>query len=422
MGMYILWIYGSKKEGIKMKKIISIIILLLSFSLSSCFEKKIDPTWYGSSYGYSQVIDGLEVCLRTDGYYQIVGVKEEAIKNGVLIIPQYINGIPVMGFGVNNYLVESVYYFIYQKNNSFSLESSWIDTTCQRNSLNKVLFDYDENSLKSKAYINCHHINFHANAIDNSIYCYLPFYKIIFNFDWEEAFGDLMDPFFYMENDSELAFWLSEKLQQYPDKDKETLLLERCGSSEPIDYRYCIYNTDGSSKKNNFRIVMCYDTYMNKKAVYDSLYYKYIEYLALNRVHKAKLKCKNRDTDIIKEDGVEMNVNSQEYYDYIYNKILNELKEPIHFDVLCANVEFHYNLIIDGDEYHDYVHPHNDLYWIDHLGDGEILNKPPVPFVEGYTFLGWYTDPECTNCYSFNKPVQDIQDELVWLKLYAKWQ
>ncbi len=49
---------------------------------------------------------------------------------------------------------------------------------------------------------------------------------------------------------------------------------------------------------------------------------------------------------------------------------------------------------------------------------GQKLAKPEDPTREGYHFLGWFTDEECTdgNQYDFNAPV--TKD----LKLYAKWE
>lgn len=47
--------------------------------------------------------------------------------------------------------------------------------------------------------------------------------------------------------------------------------------------------------------------------------------------------------------------------------------------------------------------------------DGETVAEPTEPTCDGYTFEGWYTEPECVNAYDFDTPVtQDIT-------LYAKW-
>ena len=43
------------------------------------------------------------------------------------------------------------------------------------------------------------------------------------------------------------------------------------------------------------------------------------------------------------------------------------------------------------------------------------VSEPVAPSREGHTFLGWYTDPDCTVAYDFAKPVQEA------LTLYAGW-
>jgi|GEM_PF-1149734 len=47
---------------------------------------------------------------------------------------------------------------------------------------------------------------------------------------------------------------------------------------------------------------------------------------------------------------------------------------------------------------------------------GGIVAEPEVPVREGYNFLGWYTDSECTTKYNFNTPVKKD------ITLYAKWE
>lgn len=47
---------------------------------------------------------------------------------------------------------------------------------------------------------------------------------------------------------------------------------------------------------------------------------------------------------------------------------------------------------------------------------GEHAVAPPAPSRFGYRFRGWYTDPDCTNAYSFGWAVKAD------LTLYAKWE
>ena len=115
----------------------------------------------------------------------------------------------------------------------------------------------------------------------------------------------------------------------------------------------------------------------------------------------------------------------QEYHDeigdfehkvfFLYNKSF----------FLLANVEFMYNY--EGA-------PNEGYYWIDDIENGEKIEIiPPEPTREGYTFGGWYTEPECVNEWSFdtviNKPEPvptDYKDIIYYPEnyinfIYAKW-
>ena len=48
--------------------------------------------------------------------------------------------------------------------------------------------------------------------------------------------------------------------------------------------------------------------------------------------------------------------------------------------------------------------------------DGSTVAKPADPVCEGYTFLGWYSDPELTQAWDFSSPV--TEDMTLW----AKWE
>lgn len=48
--------------------------------------------------------------------------------------------------------------------------------------------------------------------------------------------------------------------------------------------------------------------------------------------------------------------------------------------------------------------------------------EPPAPYVEGYKFMGWYKDKECTDPFDFSEPVSGVPGEPVWLQLYGKWE
>lgn len=48
--------------------------------------------------------------------------------------------------------------------------------------------------------------------------------------------------------------------------------------------------------------------------------------------------------------------------------------------------------------------------------DGMMVSRPVSPTKDGYTFIGWYTDADCTNLYDFTQPVTGD------LTLYAGWK
>ena len=89
-----------------------------------------------------------------------------------------------------------------------------------------------------------------------------------------------------------------------------------------------------------------------------------------------------------------------------------------------ANVSYFYNY--DIEENYGY-------YWIDDWDYGSKIEFiPPEPEREGYTFGGWYKEPECINKWDFETDVlpeerteinEDGEEEVVYqeTKLYAKW-
>ena len=90
------------------------------------------------------------------------------------------------------------------------------------------------------------------------------------------------------------------------------------------------------------------------------------------------------------------------------------------YNVKFANVSFMYNF--EGAPYSGY-------YWIDNLDYGaKIEYVPENPEREGYTFGGWYKEPECENAWDFETdtlPEQvltgDGKEIYQETRLYAKW-
>lgn len=366
-----------------MKKLLAIVTLItLCIISSSCFgfstkQDKYDPTYYGETYGPMEVIDGLYACLRTDGYYQILGISEEAVCDGIIIIPQHINGIPVMGLGIpvdenpapafgvfprtHSAVADILYYEgkhqnfnMYKNINGFLLEKNPLGYMAYQG-VNKESFFYDafQNKRIKKMYVSCHHMN--------------------------------IDPFVYLEG-----------LTQYEKPEDALLILnyELINNLRYSQYNDCI-QLEESLIQNRYDLKKYY---VISQYMYSYYYSQLEEYI------------KNYEPQgyFASEEKKQLAIEGE--------------KERLQYRGKISNVEFHYNLIIDGVEYHDENNFSTDLYWIDYLNDGDLLMEPPAPYVEGYDFLGWYQNVECTMPYSFNMPVQKVEDELVWLTLYAKWQ
>ncbi len=117
-----------------------------------------------------------------------------------------------------------------------------------------------------------------------------------------------------------------------------------------------------------------------------------------------------------------MDINIQYYitpisYDFIEtskNFLLNRLQ------IFIANTSFLFNY--EGS-------PNDDYFFINNFEYGEKINEPPYePTREGYSFSGWYKEPECINPWNFDSdtlPVEQYDTDGNTLyqetKLYAKW-
>ena len=111
---------------------------------------------------------------------------------------------------------------------------------------------------------------------------------------------------------------------------------------------------------------------------------------------------------------------------YVSNKEYNDLSPNglYYYAFDKANVSYFYN----------YESEVNDgYYWIDDWDyGGKIEFIPPEPIREGYTFGGWFKEPECINKWDFETDVlpeerteinEDGEEEVIYqeTKLYAKW-
>ena len=74
--------------------------------------------------------------------------------------------------------------------------------------------------------------------------------------------------------------------------------------------------------------------------------------------------------------------------------------------------------------------PNNNYFFINNFeSEGLIEDTPYEPIRKGYTFVGWYKEPECENIWNFEEdrlPKFEYDSEgyitnFVETKLYAKW-
>ena len=61
----------------------------------------------------------------------------------------------------------------------------------------------------------------------------------------------------------------------------------------------------------------------------------------------------------------------------------------------------------------------DDLYCLDWKDENTTWSFPPIPVREGYTFTGWYAEPECLNKIELNGYAK-TDEEIVYL--YAGWE
>ena len=148
------------------------------------------------------------------------------------------------------------------------------------------------------------------------------------------------------------------------------------------------------------KIVFLSDLYFN------SLFEEHRLYSSKDDIYSNVIKffsSNNDNPDFVK-------VVSKKSYDYYKVNHYDTFK-----DFVPANIEFYYNIDSAPCE----------MYWIDYEKDQTLIFEPPVPYLEGYEFLGWYKEPECINKWDFDKDMIESSldlENMVQLKLYAKWK
>ena len=445
------------------KFIIIIVFLNLLIALPSCGQHVEYDDFFGiGSFGPLEQYGSYVVSLREDGYYQIIRVTETQ-NDGVVVIPQYINGIPVYGIGAYmagekkgiflvttketiKILEKNGYYmnlkedplFTYYLNaapsqrimdylNNYQITGYVpMKTRCEIVKANKIY-------LASKTGINAISIAFSKSDV---VFNYAP----IFSIDRiKKSYYKMNKYFSYLnfadigrEVDSDIALALTISAE------RQEQIRNIFNINEPyyLQVNYYIKND------NNF-------------IFHPKIYDKALEY---NEIM----------LDIFIEESINGLINAMDELGFpytdeeVYNFKTN-IWNDCHEDIMLfspyelqserykfANIFFKYNLTIDGKKYTNpnmsadfafditeydtnrtisYVNEGDiidylkgieiDDYWIDYSDYRTRVFEPPVPYVEGYEFQGWYKESECINKWDFQNDIFDPAEDLI---LYAKWQ
>ena len=200
-------------------------------------------------------------------------------------------------------------------------------------------------------------------------------------------------------------------------KDKETKKI--------VEYEFGIDITPVKEVYLNYEgggIASVLGEYNYEKVVAPHIGYLIFNYLPTNAPHltvyipeygyEDSIKQTLRDLNYI---GWTLKVNDA-YSFSIYND-----KEELNRTIYKANTAYMFN-------YKDA--PNQNYYFINEFERGGLIEDTPFePYREGYTFLGWYKDPECSTKWDFEKdtlpePTYDENGDLQFIetRLYAKWE
>lgn len=118
-----------------------------------------------------------------------------------------------------------------------------------------------------------------------------------------------------------------------------------------------------------------------------------------------------------------------------YNLFADYLKENKNADrPVCNNGSPVYDKLANVSFMYNYGEAENGgYYWVDSYDSENIKFIPPEPVREGYTFCGWFKEPECINAWDFQKDKTKAEMEITSTDigsyntenitfLYAKWE
>ena len=224
----------------------------------------------------------------------------------------------------------------------------------------------------------------------------------------------------------------TEEGQKY----KENVYVPTHFNGLPVYYTFTSYTANGGALGTNTMRVNCKNLYFNYIQKYDFIFGGKAEYIFVPESSKnmsyiigsLALRPTSRILYV-----------SQLTYNYVKDRVFTSVnaerfseinKYVIHYDfnggqqeyfMTNANIAYLFN-------YKD--SPNNNYFFINNFeGEGLIEDTPYEPIRKGYTFAGWYKEPECENIWNFEEdrlPKFEYDSEgyitnFVETKLYAKW-
>ncbi|MDD4291373.1 MAG: InlB B-repeat-containing protein [Clostridia bacterium] len=177
--------------------------------------------------------------------------------------------------------------------------------------------------------------------------------------------------------------------------------------------------------------------WMDERIVYQKLYMPYtIEWMYINDSSGKRLVAgkdmKGMLSDSYEQEGAHISIfiaNAyKEHYASLYPYVIfttgNEFTHAVYPDktvFYLANVSYDINYPNDDYKFHA----------VDDYDYGSLITyTPPAPIREGYTFMGWYTEPECITLWDFetdtlpDELIDETNGKIVYqeTKLFAGWE
>lgn len=391
-----------------MRKIFCALTLsMLSFLVVYCGKIDENKPLFGSTYSEPIEVGDFLYCLRSDGYYQCIGLSKSGFEAKALMVPDYVNGIPVMGFGIPR-------------------EPGSTSTPTYPYNRQDIILEYDSHSDIVKYKIR-EKVNGNSTG------------RIIYSYYLDYEFYDS-----YFDKDKDAQYLIPDNITYNPVMCSSETIYFNCHHVNGLYDLIGRINGYGHNPRVLKKIVFEPNYINDSNYDYFHTYYSIIEGIncteysefydllfitspfSLKKIaetelywHELRFQFRIYDDDeFIK--ALKGSTEPIEAWEMTYAEKMEKMKSRI-----SSNVEFRYNLMINGQQYiregyedrYDEEYDERDLYWIDYVSEGEKIQEPPVPYVNGYDFLGWYTDSKCTNKWDFSADKLNTAS----LKLYAKW-